>query len=252
MTVFWGALPHSVTDVSGPGRIINIYLSFARVLQWGLPPAFVDPLFAGQILCCAQENSYDKQLFLRWVDDGARNDPAWQQLVLAEIETRFRRMALERRGVLGAGAQVSNKLVGSGTTVYHVSSMLQFMADNYASPISVADVAAHVGILCQPRHVAVSQGRGRSDQAAPHAHAAVSRANDVGEFGEKGRQHRDGQRLRVAVIVLRCVSDPYAQHPGRVPQGGPQVARYNWRTADTGTTRASIWGTPVAEAFASR
>ncbi len=145
MTVFWGAIPHSVTNVVGDGHIVNLYVAFPRVLQWGLPAGFIDKLVTGEVLCCAEDCAIDEALFTRWVDDRARQDPAWQRLILTEIETRIRRMALEPRAVLGYISDQPVQIEGF-KSVRQVSDMLQFIAAHFYRPISVTDIAEHVGV----------------------------------------------------------------------------------------------------------
>ena len=82
MTAFWGAVPHSVTQVIGDGRIINLYVSFPRVLQWALPTGFVESLVAGEVLSAAGESGVDDELFARWLADSSNPDPAWRRLIL--------------------------------------------------------------------------------------------------------------------------------------------------------------------------
>ena len=146
MTVFWGAVPHCVTNVDGTGVIVNVYLSLPSVVRWGLPTHFLEALLGGHMVCCSDANPHDRFAFNRWADDYREGDRAWRELILGEIEMRFRRMVLEGQTALTEAADGPRGAFEGSTTVNHVSEMLRYIADNYGSSITIADVAGHVNI----------------------------------------------------------------------------------------------------------
>ncbi len=146
MIVFWGAAPHGVVDVRGEGRIINIYISLAQALRWAFPKPFIEAIIGGSVLSGTAAAAVDDKIFPLWAEDYSRAGAPWRQLLRGEIETRLRRMALEGYDVLldGAGASVVD--VAGRIAMKHTESMLRFIADSYAEPITVPDVAAHAGL----------------------------------------------------------------------------------------------------------
>lgn len=147
MTVFWGASPHGVTDVFGDGQVINLYVSFSQVLHWGLPAPFIDGLIGGNVATTERSNPVDTIAFHRWADEYRKDDPSWRKLILGEVEMRFRRFAMEGWKTLKKGHGEARALAGSnGAAMQHIEEMLRFVANNYASAITVADVADHVGL----------------------------------------------------------------------------------------------------------
>lgn len=143
MTIFWGTIPHGVEDVVGKGDIVNIYITLSQILKWGLPTHFIEALINGNVLSAKKSNGTDTALFSSWASDFRRNDPAWQRLLLGEIEMRLRRMALEDCETLLPGAESSPLASRSAAGTRNVNNMLRYISNNYADKISVLDVAEH-------------------------------------------------------------------------------------------------------------
>lgn len=146
MTVFWGAVPHSVTEVFGKGEIVNLYISLARLLQLGVQDSFIEAIIGGSVISAKSDNDQDIELFKRWASDYKKPGTSWSQLILGELEMRFRRLALEGHETLMEGASISNVDVSGGETMRHIDAMLRYIADCFGSPITVTDVANHVGL----------------------------------------------------------------------------------------------------------
>ncbi len=148
LVVFWGAVPHGVTDVQGSGSIVNVYLSLAQLLKFGLPELFVETIISGGILASRESCHEDALMFNTWARDYSRasDDPNWRNLLIGEIEMRLRRMALEGYDVLMKARGNADANVSGTSTMRHIDQMLRFIADNYGNPISVAQVAEHVDL----------------------------------------------------------------------------------------------------------
>ncbi|MCP4382598.1 MAG: helix-turn-helix domain-containing protein [Hyphomicrobiales bacterium] len=144
LTIFWGAVPHCVTEVTGKGQIINVYISLSQFLGWKLPQHFVSDVIGGGVLCSTESDPIDALIFPRWAEDFKRNDRGFREILVGEAEMRIRRFAAGnwqrlRKGTGGEG-HVDVGAAKMGT----VEEMLRFIADNYASPLGVAEMAAHV------------------------------------------------------------------------------------------------------------
>lgn len=146
MIVFWGAMPHGVTDVRGDGQTTNMYVPFTQVLAWRLPSAMVNALIGGDIIASRHQDDIDVLSFRRWAKNYAENERQWGPIVMGELAMRFRRLALEGWDTLSLGETEVSADIGSGASMRYIEGMLRFIADNYVSPITVADVAGHVGL----------------------------------------------------------------------------------------------------------
>ena len=138
-TLFWGAAPHSVTHADAGGRMINIYLPLSELLAWHLPGVFRQQILGGAVIENAEPTADDAARAQEWARRDQQRDPAWQGLILAEIRARILRFALEPYRVLKHPTDRSTARRDRPLT--HVDSMLSFVADNYARPITIADVA---------------------------------------------------------------------------------------------------------------
>lgn len=146
MTIFWGAVPHGVTDVTGSGTAVNIYVSLAQLLKWGLPKTFIEELISGAVLAAREVTDSDRMRFSSWAADYTRGDLSWRRLLLGEIEMRLRRMALEGYDILMKGTGAANVDVSGAAVTRYIDEMLRFIADNYGNQISVSDVADQVNL----------------------------------------------------------------------------------------------------------
>lgn len=146
LTIFWGAIPHCVTDVSGKGETFNVYIDFSQLLSWNLPDNFVDALIGGDVFCSEEPDPIDALLLPRWALEFRRNDKGIRKLIAGEIKMRLRRLASGSWRTLKEGQKDLRNVAGAGGKMRYVEEMLRFVADHYTSPITVNDVAAHVGL----------------------------------------------------------------------------------------------------------
>lgn len=123
---FWAALPHQLLEV-GPGTVcVWVTLPLAAVLQAGLAVEVTDRLLAGDIVQTQLPDSVPS----RWVqDDDARSRRAMR----LEIQAVLLRM------------RIGSPLPSSGEPDA-VAAMCRHVAAFYRESLSVADVAAAVGL----------------------------------------------------------------------------------------------------------
>lgn len=141
ITVFWGAAPHRVTNVTGVGQITNIYLSLGQFVRWRLPTELVDAVLSGAVISSAEVDDMDVILFDRLLDEGNKKSAAWRRLHMSEIEGRLRRLALEGWTTLLTARSTPLEMELTSHAMMHVESMLRFIADNFTIPINVEDIA---------------------------------------------------------------------------------------------------------------
>lgn len=145
-TVFWAAYPHRSVGTNADGVITNAYVSLSEFLRWQLPAQFVNTLLSGAVLSAKSQGPGDKALAAKWASEVDMIDPEWQKLHLAEIHSRLRRIALEGWDVLHEPEHNSTRKIIGGNAVAQFEKMLRFVAENYASLITVEDVAKTGGV----------------------------------------------------------------------------------------------------------
>jgi len=144
LSIFWGAIPHRVKSVAGDGQTINVYVAFSELFGWGLPERFVANLVAGEVMCSAEPDPVDRLVFPRWADEFERRDPAFQRLLVGEVEMRIRRFAASEWSRLNDRAGRHGQPREIATKMSTVEAMIRFISDNFALPLTVAQVARHV------------------------------------------------------------------------------------------------------------
>jgi AraC family transcriptional regulator, melibiose operon regulatory protein len=146
LTVFWGAMPHCVTQVFGKGETLNVYIDFSHLLSWNLPNKFVDSLICGEVFCASEPDPVDALLIPRWALDFRRSEQGYRTLLAGEVEMRLRRLATGPWTTLMSGQKDVRSVAGAGGKMRYAEEMLRFVAYNYTLPITVTDVAHHVGL----------------------------------------------------------------------------------------------------------
>lgn len=141
ITVFWGAAPHRVTNVSGKGQITNIYLSLGQFVRWGLPKEMVDAILAGSIISAKPNSNRDELWFDRLIRERDYKTIPWRRAHLHEIEARLRRLALEGWETNLIVRHRPEHAEITSQAMLHVEAMLRFVADNFTISVSVEDIA---------------------------------------------------------------------------------------------------------------
>lgn len=150
LCVFWAAHPHCVVAVHGDGQVSNAYVSLSEFLQWPLPAELVSQLLGGAVLSSGKVSPSDYELAQRWATEVNNTEEKWQRLHALEVQTRLYRMAMDGWQVLldsqrSAGRQSAPKLVGA-RALEPFERMLRYVAEHYADPIRVSDVAEAGGV----------------------------------------------------------------------------------------------------------
>jgi len=137
-TLFWAGLPH--LTVKGPvnTRVTWVTLPLSWVLQWQLPDWFLQSLVNGHMMSGGGEPELDELLLKHWEADLSKDDPAAAEVVAMEIQARVRRMAMQQ-----PAQQKQRRHRTDESKVGKVEQMTGFIAQHYAEPITVADIAAH-------------------------------------------------------------------------------------------------------------
>lgn len=145
-TIFWGAIPHCVTDTRGSGETTNVYIGFSQILGWQLPDDFVNALIRGDILCSEKSDPVDDLLFRRWAKEKHIRDPAMQALLTGEVEMRLRRFALSNWVCLRQGGKDQTTQDATANHRRLVETMVRFVSNHYSQKIAVSDVADHANL----------------------------------------------------------------------------------------------------------
>lgn len=136
LAVLWAGVPHQLMRVQPGTRFIWVTIPLAWLLQWQLPPAFVQGLLSGAVIT-TEADLVDRALFARWVLDLATRDQARQAIAALEVEARMRRLALGDHRSPPAPAPPRTG---------RIERMTRYVGEHYHEPLTVAAIAAAVGL----------------------------------------------------------------------------------------------------------
>lgn len=146
LLAFWAAVPHQVTWIAPDTRLYWLYIPLSLVLEWELPPAFVERLLSGIPLMeqTPHPPDYALSLFRQWHADLSRNQPEVSQIVLLEAQARLRRLALASPISVEAGSDQPEHV--GGARLRQAKQMAVFIARRHTEPLTIKQIAAVVNL----------------------------------------------------------------------------------------------------------
>lgn len=143
LALFWGLIPHQIIHSEGTAPYYVCTIPFSLFLSWGLPQAFTEKLFKGELLLDVEQPSdgpdYDAYMLRRMLGEvGGRY---FSEIVSLELHARFLRMASAMK--VEDGKLIQPVVSGEISLVEQIAI---YIARNYRNPIRVADVGAAVGL----------------------------------------------------------------------------------------------------------
>lgn len=143
IAVFWGATPHRLIEDETSDESDNcwVHIPLATVFRWALPNDDLSDLLTNRpIVLPAESAGRDvESMFVSWLDDlngGATEEPA-----LLEIHALVRRL-LHYRSLHGdEQGRHTDAPRAHHNAMGHVAEMARFVATNFRSNISPADIA---------------------------------------------------------------------------------------------------------------
>jgi AraC-like DNA-binding protein len=143
LAVFWAGMPHRLTEVAQGTEYYCITLPLAWFLGWGIEGALPQRLLAGDLV---QEDEghrrRDLDLAGRWVADLKTQRAEPRRIVLLEVEARLRRLALTVPGT----TTEAYRATGDAIRGRHMERMAEIVGERYDETLTVAEIAAAVGL----------------------------------------------------------------------------------------------------------
>ena len=147
LVLFWGMVPHQVTEIDDPTRFVCLYVPMSVFL--GLPTLsrLRDAMFKGAVIEALNIKHFDTEIFKRWREELLSGRQQIEHIVREELKSRVRRIDLEGwrdlRDLAEASPHFANK---DPAGARHVERMARFVGENAGSDISVEDVARITGL----------------------------------------------------------------------------------------------------------
>jgi len=150
LVLFWAGIPHQLTEINptgtGPARLANIYLPFdAFLFLPHIAPLQVALLGGGMVILpqalCSADRIQD------WYKDYRAGDVERTEVLKMELNAMLRRALLDPLNYLRPPiADPGNGRTLSSTHIRHVVSMVRYIMENLAEPLSNAGIAAVTGL----------------------------------------------------------------------------------------------------------
>lgn len=147
LALFWGMIPHQVTECEDPTRFVCLYVPMSVFL--GLPSIsrLRDAVFRGAMVEALDIRPYDRDVFLRWREELHGGDEAVADIVKDELTARIRRLDREGWHDLRnlAAVQGGDRGREAGRLI-SVERMARFIGEHATDDIGVDDVARAAGL----------------------------------------------------------------------------------------------------------
>jgi len=148
IAIAWTALPTHIVAIEPGTHYYRVTVPLAWFLERQLPDVVTQPVLYGKLVIDpgVLDPATDAALFQRWHADLQTNSSENQKIVLLEIEARLHRLAR------AAATSVITQLVepvqqqSSQSNQHKAEQMAQFIAQHYAEPIHMNDIADAVGL----------------------------------------------------------------------------------------------------------
>ena len=95
LCLFWGMVPHQVTDVTSPANFVCLYVPMSVLVNLHSLAEFRDSVFRGGLIEALNVRGHDREVFLRWREELLSGDPELEQIVRDELVARIRRIGRE-------------------------------------------------------------------------------------------------------------------------------------------------------------
>ena len=147
LALFWGGLPHQLTDASEDAHYIAIHLPLIHFFRLRLPPALTHKLIHGATLVNAERDDTDRQSFARWAKYMSAPNDTQRTHAIDELLLRIDRMQFEPYRLVepaGLAEGATNPLDLQG--FHNIGSICAFISDNFREDIDAVDIALSADI----------------------------------------------------------------------------------------------------------
>jgi AraC family transcriptional regulator, melibiose operon regulatory protein len=142
LVVFWAARPHGPIETTPGSWAHGIHIPLPWILQWRLPAVLMQPLLAGRVLLDAPDErpATDLALMKNWVHLMQQDSGEAKRIVLLEVESRLRRLAIDLAARKSAAQSAAQPPHSSGA-LGRFEKMATLIARHFHEPLLIGDIA---------------------------------------------------------------------------------------------------------------
>jgi len=147
LCLFWGMIPHQVTDRREGTRFVCLYVPMSVFLGLANLSRFRDAVFRGAMIEALEIRSWDRDIFQRWREELLAGDENLTEIVRNELTARVLRIERDGwRDLREEGSAIASFSANDSERVEHIERMLRFIAEHALDNISADDVGTAVGL----------------------------------------------------------------------------------------------------------
>lgn len=149
LALFWGMIPHQVTDCTANARFVVLYVPMATFLELPGLSAIRAAMFNGALVEAKEVRPYEREVFQQWRKDLLSGDGQLEQIVRSELTARVQRIEREGWRDLREEAKTSPDAAHLGhdhDRALKVEKMAQFIGEHALEDIGAEDVARAAGL----------------------------------------------------------------------------------------------------------
>jgi AraC family transcriptional regulator, melibiose operon regulatory protein len=136
--LFWGALPHVLTDADADTHCIWLTLPLADFLRFALNEAFSRSVLHGDPI--RGRDATDTDLFQRWAQDWLEPHADTSRILQLELEARLRRLARDLE------TQPRPSKARHDANPDRAAQLAQFITEHHLEPLTVTEIAKAAGL----------------------------------------------------------------------------------------------------------
>ncbi|MCW8328954.1 transcriptional regulator MelR [Photobacterium sp. SDRW27] len=145
--LFWATTPHQLTQPkqSQSMGILNIPIHF--FLSWPLDQELINQITHGVVVQSSLPALVSEQQIGHWLNESKSSDIGFRQLAADEICLMLKRVCLTGWEQLTSSMDSDRNKKGlSKHSQFHVQKILEYIACHHDSPLTVKNIAEHVGL----------------------------------------------------------------------------------------------------------
>lgn len=147
LCLFWGMIPHQVTDRREGTRFVCLYVPMSVFLGLANLSRFRDAVFRGAMIEALEIRSWDRDIFQRWREELLAGDENLTEIVRNELTARVLRIERDGwRDLREEGSAIASFSANDSERVEHIERMLRLIAEHALENISADDVGNAVGL----------------------------------------------------------------------------------------------------------
>lgn len=147
LCLFWGGLPHRVTDTSEDAYFIAIHLPLVHFFRLRLPSELSHKLMHGASLHSEVADAADQVSFDRWSAYMRSDHPGRREHAVDELLLRIERLQFEPHRLLGPLAMDEADAEPIDMQSFHnIAGICDFIAENFREDIDSVDIASSADI----------------------------------------------------------------------------------------------------------